>query len=236
MAKKKILSWIALIGGEAIIIAAFILFRGGLANNILVLNIVVSSLIFGLYFVDILVPWIDLDETTQNNVGSIGLRWLFTWLYTITAIATMLFGNLAFEWSFALQTIIHCGLLFLLTLGFVFYYTSSEKVEEVFYKEHSCRSGIIEMKSAMRDLKDKMYNTTDIPEGMINRIMSLEESLRYISPANNSAAYDLEKSFSKMVYDISLSISDYKKNEEYIEISLQQLERIYQTRKSIYSI
>ena len=48
MDTKKILSFIALLGGEAIIIAAFLLFRGSLATDILVLHIVVSSVIYGL--------------------------------------------------------------------------------------------------------------------------------------------------------------------------------------------
>ena len=108
MDTKKILSYIALLGGEAIIIiAAFILFRGNLSDNILVLNIVVSSIIYGLFFVDILVPWINLGDKSQKKIGSLGVRWFFTWFYAITAIAVIILGNSVYEWRFSLQIIIH---------------------------------------------------------------------------------------------------------------------------------
>ena len=68
MDTKKIVSFIVLLGGEAIIIAAFILFRGSLAPDVLVLNIVVSSVIYGLFFLDILVPWINLNDKQGKKV------------------------------------------------------------------------------------------------------------------------------------------------------------------------
>ena len=70
MDTKKIVSFIVLLGGEAINIAAFILFRGSLAPDVLVLNIVVSSVIYGLFFLDILVPWINLNDKQGKKVGS----------------------------------------------------------------------------------------------------------------------------------------------------------------------
>lgn len=235
MNTKKILSWIALLGGEAIIIVAFILFRGSLADNILVLNIVVSSLIYGLFFVDVFVPWIDLSDKSQKKVGSLGLRWFFTWLYAIAVITVMLAGNLAYEWSFALQIIVHCVLLFLLILGFVASFSASNKVQEVYQQETQKRSGINEMKNAMRNLKDKMSDTAGLPESFTNRINLLEDGLRFISPSNSEEAYSLEKDFSKIVGDISLAISNYSMNEEAIMSNLKKLERINQNRKSVYS-
>lgn len=235
MDTKKILSWIALIGGEAIIIAAFILFKGGLADNIFVLNIVVFSLIYGLFFVDVLVPWIDLTDKSQKKIGSLGLRWFFTWLYAIVAITAMLVGNLVFQWSFSFQIILHSILLFLLILGFVASITSSDKVKEVNRQETLNRSGILEMKNAMRNLKDKMNDLSSLPESFITRVNELEKSLRFISPSNSNEAYDLEHTFTNVIHEITFAISDYSMNEEKIENNLKKAERIYQNRKSIYS-
>jgi hypothetical protein len=235
MDTKKILSFIALLGGEAIIIAAFILFRGSLSTDILVLNIVVSSIIYGLFFFDILVPWIDLNDKPGKKTGSLGVRWLFTWLYAIVAITVMLAGNWAFEWSFALQIIIHCVLVFLLLLGLVAAFHSGDKVNEVYQQETVNRSGILEMKTAMHNLKDKMNDLPDLPASFTNRINALEESLRFISPANSQEAYDLERSFANTINDIAFAITNYSMNEEAIEGNLKKIERIYQNRKSIYS-
>ena len=231
---RKILSWVALLGGEAIIITAFIFFKSDSADNIGVLNIVISSLIYGLFFVDILVPWVDLADNSQKKVGSLGLRWFFTWLYAVSAIALMFIvslGNLDFKWSLILQ----CILLFLLVLGFIASLTASDKVEEVYQQELQNRNGINEMKSAMRDLKDRMSGVTGLPDSFKTRINSLEEDLRFVSPANNEEAYGLEKSFSNIVSDISFAISDFQMNEEVIESNLKKLERIFQNRKLVYS-
>jgi len=235
MDTKKILSFIALLGGEAIIIAAFLLFRGSLATDILVLNIVVSSVIYGLLFLDILVPWVDLNDKSGKKVGSLGLRWFFTWLYAITAIAVMLIGNLAYEWTFALQFIIHCGLFFLLLLGFIAVIHSGNKVQEVYQQETFNRNGINEMKTAMRDLKDKMNGLPNLPEYFIRKINTLEDSLRFISQTENAEAHGLEQQFIRVINDIAFAISNYSMNEEAIGSNLKKAERIYQSRKSIYS-
>jgi hypothetical protein len=235
MDTKKILSWIALIGGEAIIIAAFILFKGGLADNIFILNIVVSSLIYALFFVDVLVPWIDLSDKSQKKIGSLGLRWFFTWLYAIVAIIVMIVGNLVFQWSFSLQIIIHSILIFLLILGFVASITSSDKVKEVYKQETLNRSGIIEMKTAIRNLKDKINKTSNLPESFTTRVNALEESLRFISPANNNDAYELERTFTYTINEITFAVTNYSLNEQTIESNFKKAERIYQNRKSIYS-
>ena len=50
MDTKKTLTLLTLLIGEAIIIAGFVLFAGHWENSILVLNILVASLIYGLCF------------------------------------------------------------------------------------------------------------------------------------------------------------------------------------------
>jgi hypothetical protein len=235
MDTKKILSWIAMLGGEAIIIAALVLFRGNLADNILVLNIIVSSLIYGLLFIDILVPWIDFGDKSQKKVGSIGLRWFFTWFYAILAIAVMFACNVAYDCPFKSQIIIHCVLIFLLLLGFIAVIHSSDKVRDVYQQETFNRNGIIELKKAVTNLKDKMSDLSGLPENFIGRIHSLEDSLRFISPSNSPEAHHLEQQFITIINDIAFAVSNFSMNEERIENNLKKCERIYQNRKQIYS-
>ncbi|MDX9920571.1 MAG: hypothetical protein RB289_11415 [Paludibacter sp.] len=235
MNTRKLLSWVALLGGEAIIVAAFVLFRGNLADNVLVLNIVVSSLIFGFLFVDILIPWVDLSDKTQKRVGSLGLRWFFSWLYALAAIALMLLANVAFAWVFTLQLILHSILIFMLTLGFVASFAASDKVEEVYGHEIMQRSAIEELKNAMRDLKNKLNELPGLPDSFVRRVETLDEGLRYIAPANSVEAYELEHAITQIVRDISYAVTDYALNEEAIDAYLRKAERTYQNRKSIYS-
>jgi hypothetical protein len=231
---KNILSWLLLLFGEAIIIAAFILFGGRLTDEILVLNIVVSTVIYGVFFIDALVPWIGFGDKSQRKVGSLGVRWFVSWMYAAAAIATMLVCY-HFDCSAALQLIIHCALIFFLILGFMASLHSGDKVQEVYQQETLNRSGIVEMKKAMTNLRNKMNDTASLPEYFTARIHSLEEGLRFISPSNNAEAHELENAFSEIVNDISFAVSDFQMNEEAIESKLKKLEGIYQRRKSIYS-
>jgi len=232
---RKIILWLLLLFGEAVIITAFILFKDGTPNNILILNIVVSSIIYGAFFIDILVPWVNFNDESHRRVGSLGVRWFVTLFYASIAIVLMVAANTCYEVTFSTQLIIHCGLLFLFMLGLWAAVHSSDKVRSVYEQEKAHRSGIIEMKNAMRELKDKMNELNDLPDYFIQQINTLETNLRFISPANNHEAHTLESSFVEIVSDIKFAISDFSMNEEQIVNHLKKLERIYQNRRNIYS-
>lgn len=235
MSTKKILSWLLLLFGEAIIIAAFILFRGSSPNNIFVMNIVVSSLIYGLFYFNLRAPWIDFKNKTQKQIGAIGISWVAMWFYIIAAIGFMLVANVAFELTFSTQFLVHCGLLFFLFLWLLLSRHSADKVAEVYHEQTINRNGILEMKKAMVVLKDKMSETTDLPISFVQKVNSLEESLRFISPTENSEAHELENSFVKVIESIRFAIQNYSLNAEQIENNFKKCERIYQNRKNIHS-
>lgn len=235
MDTKKILSWISLLLGEILIVATFILFKGNIANNILFLNILISTIIFLLLFIDILRPLIDLSDKSQKEIGSIGIRWIVSGLYSIFSIAGMIICNLFFEISFTSQLIVHGVLIFLLLLGIVAAINSSDKVKEVFIIENLNKNGIIEMKNAITGLTNKMNQTSELPDYFTSRINTLEENIRFISPSNIQEAFDLESSFVKIINDITYAISEFSMNEVTIESNLKKCERIFQNRKQIHS-
>ena len=232
---RNLLSWLLFIFGEAIIITAFILFRGNTPDDILTMNIIVSSLVYGLFFFNYGTPWIDLKDKSQKQVGAMGINWFAAFSYAIFAIGVIVISSFVYELSFTVQLIIHCVLLFFLLLSLLFSRISAGKVQEVYQQEVKNRGGINEMKVAINSLKDKMNELSDIPESFTQRINALEENVRFISPANNNEAYDLERSFAKTVNDIKFAISDFSMNEERIESNLNKIERIYQNRNNIYS-
>ena len=232
MSTKSILSWLLLLFGEAILITAFILFRGNTPNEILVLNMVVSTIVYVLLFLNFRAPWIDLKDKSQKQVGAIGISWFVAWSYAIAAVAVML---LASELSFNIQLIIHCVLLFFLLLGIFLVHHASDKVKEVYQIETTNRNPIVEMKKAMQNLKDKISETADLPDAFIQRINALEEGLRFISPTENSEAEEMERAFIQITNELRFAISDFSMNEEQITNNLKKLERTYQNRKNIYS-
>jgi hypothetical protein len=235
MSTKKILSLLLLLFGEAIIIAAFILFRGSSTDNIFVLNIVISSLVYGLFFYNFGAPWIDLNDKTQKQIGAIGISWFTLWFYVIFAIGFMLVANLMHEFAFPTQLLVHCGLLFFLFLLFLLSRHSADKVVEVYREQTANLNGILEMKKAMIVLKDEINEATDLPISFVQKVNSLEDSLRFISPTENSEAHELENSFVKVIESIRFAIQNYSLNAEQIDNNIKKCERIYQNRKNINS-
>lgn len=235
METKKILSWISLLLGEVLIIIGFILFGEHLGRNTLILNIIIASIIYSLFFSDILFSWINLGDKSQRKIGTIGVRWIFTWLYTLLAIATMVVCNLLLNLSFPVQLFVHGILIFLLLLGFIAVISVSNKTKEVFTQENTNRNGVIEMKKAITNLKNRMNDLSGLPEYFSNKIDTLEDDIRYLSPSNNLEAHELESSFTNTIRDIYIAIENFSMNEELINNNLKKCERIFQNRKQIYS-
>ncbi|MCD8044195.1 MAG: hypothetical protein LUH10_14170 [Tannerellaceae bacterium] len=235
MSTKRIVSLLLLLFGEAIIIVAFILFGGDTANNIFGLNLGVSLFVFGLLSLNYGAPWIDLKDNTQKQIGALGINWFVISTYAFVTVLTMILSNVVWELSFKLQLILQCVWLFLLLLGMSASRYASDKVNTVYVQEAKNRRGIQEMRTAMRQLKDKIVDLDGLPQPFLHRINALEENLRFISPSNNSEAYELEQSFVETTDSIKFAISDYSMNEERVESDLKKLERIYQYRKNINS-
>ena len=93
MTPKKIVSILLILLGEAIIIFCFLHFGIRLQTEVLVLNIIVSTIIYCLVFVDFFFPWVNLKDKSQKQIGSIGLRWFFAFFYLILALLFMVFFN-----------------------------------------------------------------------------------------------------------------------------------------------
>lgn len=189
-----------------------------------------------MFFIDVLFPWIHLGKQQPIEVGSLGVRWFFTWIYAFAAIGVMLCANIFFSWFFVLQFVIQATLIFLLILGMIAVLSAADRVGEMPISENSIGAGISEMKQVMNNLKIQISTLPDLPENLVHRINSLNENLRYISPANTIEAREIENLFCQEANNMLIVISDYKYNTTTIENHLKKMELLYQNRKSVYSI
>ena len=111
---KKIFSLLLVIFGEVLIILCLLHFGSNVQIEIVALNIVVCTIIYSLFFMDIIVPWVDFKDQSQKTIGSIGLRWFYTFFYIIVAVGVMVVFNTVIPIQFTNQIIIHGVLLFLI--------------------------------------------------------------------------------------------------------------------------
>lgn len=234
MKTKSALSVITFLAGLGILVACFFIWKGEAQNNIFALNLTVSVLIYGLLFVDLLTPWIDLADKPQKQVGSLGMRWVVTGLYTVLALGAMLVFRFAWPAEFDFQLIVHLALLFLLCLGFVMSFSMSDKVAEVHNAEQETRNGINRMKKAMVKVQDSLADQAGVPAGLAAQINELAESLRYISPSGNPDAAEYENEFVKLARDLESALAGSQRDMERVEMLTKKLSRTVQNRKNIY--
>ena len=222
MDTKKIYSLLALFIGQAILVSAFIIFAAHWETSILVLNILVASLVYGLCFAQIALPWVHLSVPSQKQLGALGLRWAAVSLYAIAAIGVMLLANLFFLWSFLLQLLVQGG-------------SAAGKVAEVHAQQAQQQEGLSLIRKEAQHLKNLSQEISNLPELLVKRIATLEENMRFLSPANTPEAHEVERRFVQTATDLSRAIPNHQIDKDRVEELLKKLERLFQERKNLYS-
>lgn len=236
METKKILSWIALLCGEAILIAAFFIGSDEEGHDaIFKLNLVISSLVYASIFADILIPWVNFGDKAQRTVGSLGIRWIITSLYAIAAIGVMLVCNIAIETSFAVQFIIHLVLLFMLFMGMIAMLHSTEKTAEVYAQEVQNTSCINKMKQITMRIDMAMAQREDIPAIYRERINEMKEDINYLVPCNTSESKEAEREIVQCLEHLLAAIDNYTQQNDYVDLYIKKTQTIFNIRKNIYS-
>lgn len=230
---KNILSVIVLIGGEAIIVAAFFLLRGDAPDNVFALNLIVSSFVYILLFADLLVPWRRIGDKSDSRLGSIGIRWMATIVYAIVAVAFMLVANLVFDWSFQLQVIVHCCFVFFMLLAFVGLMASSSRISSVYEEQTTARKGLDDIRRAAMRLSDTVSLNPALPSGYREKASEIESEIRFISPSASAEAADMENELARLLHDLDIEISNYGHNGDTIDSLFARSARVLSRRKNL---
>ena len=232
---RRIASVALLLAGEALIIFCFLHFGKDADPQVRTLNIVVASVLYSLNFIDLLIPWVNFKDRAQKTIGSIGLRWMVTFLYILFALGAMIIFNIFIVMGFENQLLIHAILFFLFLVGIFLAFTSSSNVQSVFEEEERNRSGITEMKKLTHEVVIKLDQIDGFPAALKKKINDLHENLRYLSPGNNQEAQALEKDYLNAMKAIYNRLFDRPLDEEKINRLLCDCERLVKDRKQIYS-
>jgi hypothetical protein len=235
MSAKKMLPILLLFLGESLIIVFFILFCNSKQQDITILEIVVSSIIYFLFFINLLTPWIDFSDVSQKKVGAIGFYWFVTFIYSILTIGGLIYFNSYDFRPFSTQLFYYCVLVLFLLIGLFLSFSSSDKVSEIYFDEKIRRDQIMNLNKAIQDLKRSLVNMNSIPQSFLTRIDELQENIRFLSPCNNDTATDLEISLLNQINNLKdnllNSTFDLEKNNSILNIA----ENTYRERKKIYS-
>jgi hypothetical protein len=235
MKNKHLFSALLILAGEALIITSWIFFGSSLDSNVLALDIVVSSIIYSLFFIDVLLPMLDFKEKSQKIVGSLGIRWFITSIYNVLAIGAMVVFLFIKPIDINGQILVQAIILFALLVGLYSASTSSDKVEEIFLDESQKFSRLETIKKSVEKLQNKIFQLKNIPPEIISGFADLYEELRYISPCNNPESIELEANLLKELKAIDDSLFEIAPDAARILERIALCQRICHARKLIFS-
>lgn len=232
MNTKTFLTIAALLLGEVVIVLGFILLLGPwMPTSVLVLDIIVSTIIYFSFFGNVFTPLVDFKDRSQRKVGVLGVRWTTIWIYAILAIAVMVVGFFV-PLSFTIQILAQLLLLFILIMGIVSSISVAEKTADVYQSENLRRNSLEEVKRVMRQLSASA-NMSNAPDDVRQRIDALTDAVRYLSPSDSQEALAAENYIRSIASELAMSLRT-DSNSEYVLQLLSQCETSLQERKKLY--
>ena len=228
---KRFLGILILLLGQAFIVAAMLLLPHGLEQNIMILDTVVLSIIWWVFSFDLIRPIISEGDHAPE-IGSLGIRWKGQLLYAFLAIV---FGILAAYYSlkFEYQLLGQGGLFGILVLTWLFSLMAKRKVSEVAAAETKALDGRAQMKIAVREVQDALFDSPDAPDDIRRAIEEIESQLRFITPCSNPEALAYEQKFIQLAHEIAITLPHAKMEGESLCANVARLQRTLAQRKSI---
>ena len=228
---KRFLGILILLLGQAFIVAAMLLLPHGLEQNIMILDTVVLSIIWWVFSFDLIRPIISEGDHAPE-IGSLGIRWQGQLLYAFLAIV---FGILAayFSLKFEYQLLGQGGLFGILVLTWLFSLMAKRKVSEVAAAETKALDGRAQMKIAVREVQDALFDSPDAPDDIRRAIEEIESQLRFITPCSNPEALAYEQKFIQLAHEIAITLPHAKMEGESLCANVARLQRTLAQRKSI---
>ena len=228
---KRFLGILILLLGQAFIVAAMLLLPHGLEQNIMILDTVVLSIIWWVFSFDLIRPIISEGDHAPE-IGSLGIRWKGQLLYAFLAIV---FGILAayFSLKFEYQLLGQGGLFGILVLTWLFSLMAKRKVSEVAAAETKALDGRAQMKIAVREVQDALFDSPDAPDDIRRAIEEIESQLRFITPCSNPQALAYEQKFIQLAHEIAITLPHAKMEGESLCANVARLQRTLAQRKSI---
>lgn len=221
---------LAILLGYGLIIAGFIVFGTSMADNVRILDIVVSCLIFTQFVEFLFVPLVNLGKKAHKEVGMIGIHLTSVYIYIMVSIIIMVVGvllDLPFIWQLLLQL----GALFILVVGRVATLHVGDKVEGVYQREQTIVGAKMQMKTAMETVMDAVALNGIRDAAVVDRLRELAENVRYVSPSVEEDARNLESQFTSVAAELIVMMRDEVRNKDRIPETIERLDYILAKRK-----
>lgn len=221
---------LTLILGYGLIIACFIIFGALLETETLVLDIIVSCLIFTQFTALLFFPLIDRKDPSHKEVGMMGVHFTANTLCIIASIALMVAG-IILEIPFVYQLLGQLLILFFAVIGRITTISTGYKVKNVHARESAVKLGKESLKMEIDNFMDHVATIKGLDPSVTGRLQAIQESIRFITPSASQEAHMLDNQFIDMLSELKILMRDTGMNGERIADEVIRLERILARRK-----
>ena len=232
--RNQTFGFAVLLAGLALIFTGFFLFVPQVnRNNIFWLDLTTACLVFIVTSLTEL-GLFGINFDFEKQVGGLGIRLVYIRLYSMFAIAIIAIGYFA-KVNFNYQLFFQLFAAFILLLGYFFSHVSSGKGVSVQAEQDMQRKGKDEIITALNQFEILFIKDSIMWEGEKQKINSLKEDVRYLSPSNNQSVTDLDSEIVSTIQQAYTIARD--KNEGGIEIFslLNKCDELLKLRKNTYS-
>jgi len=220
--------------GELLIVLGFLHFSLFTPGRIVTLNIVVTSVIYLAYMLNLLWPGYNFSDRPQKTFAGLGIHGYAILLYSIAAIALMISMNGIVAQSFSTQLIMHAVLIFLLGLAIFFSLTAADKAAAV-YQQESAQKAPLEDARRLADSIGEKSQRSSLPPPAKDRLAKIGADLRYVSPASTANASLLEDQLLGTLQQLDAILSLPAPDEQKVNELIVDFESLYRQRKQVYS-
>ncbi len=228
------IKFLSIVLGYALVISSFLVFGQSLETDILILDIIVSCCLYTNFVMIYIFPMIDVGKKAHKEVGMMGIYYYTLNVCSVLSVGFMIVG-IIMKISVGHQVIIQLFFLLILLVGMAATLHSGEKVERVYEKEQTALHRRDIMRDAMNDFMNDLALRQDLnlDVQIMQRLQSIQEDVRYISPSFEEKATDIEDKFCQALATLKVQMRDVVGNKGHIEREVILLEQIVKQRKSL---
>lgn len=205
MKNLSLFSILLLLGGEALLVAAFLIWFPQWPSDILALNIVVASAVWIALTAGMLSPLFSSTPGADGSLPGLGLRGATVTIYTILALTGMVVMNRGEMTVFRYQALYQAAVFLLMLCGILFSVFTSQRAAETEDVYSRQRGGVEDMRAATEGAI-RLARHNHASEQVIAELEQMLGELRFISPASTHYADELEDHYCALVNSLSTMV------------------------------
>lgn len=204
-------------------------------ESILWLDFSVVSIVYWLWMLGSIVYSLDTEEVSQKVFAQLGISMAGLTVYSVLAIGFAILCLLVTGWErplvpFKWQIVIQGCALFIFLFFCLLAGHAGKQTGKVYREEKQKKAGKKNVKISIQDLL-MSAEEGHFPSYLIQKIKTLNDETRYLSPSSDPAAVHLDEQIADDCREVSVASCDFSLNQDRIEDLVVRIERNVKRRK-----